>query len=52
MKLDAAIGWSIFVGAVGLVVYLVLLCRRRIDRIAQSGRSSPREIEKELRPGR
>ena len=52
MDWNAMVGWLVLAGAMGFIIYLVYWCRRTIDRIAESGRRSLREIVKELRAGR
>ena len=49
MDPNAIVGCVIVVLALGVLIYLVLWSRRRIDRIARNGFGTPRQIEKERR---
>jgi len=48
---DILLGCIIAGAALGLITYLVLWSRRTIDRIAERGSRSAREIVKERRHG-
>jgi len=48
MEIDAIIGIVAVLAALGLLTYLVLWSRRRINRIARNGFGSARALEKEL----
>ena len=48
METDAIVGCLIIAAAVGLLTFLVLASRRRIDRIGRRGYRSARDILKDL----
>ena len=50
--LDMVIGVTIVVCTLGLITFLVLWSRKRIERIARSGFGSAREIMKDEQHGR
>jgi len=52
MDNDAILGWMLVAGALSLITYLVLWSRRTINRIAERGLRSARQIVKELRGDR
>ena len=49
MDRDTILGCVVIVAALGFITYLVLWSRRTIDRIAESGLRTAREIVRELR---
>ena len=52
MDNDTILGWMFVAGALSLITYLVLWSRRTINRIAERGFRSARQIVKELRGDR
>jgi hypothetical protein len=47
MDLHTVLGCLLVAGSLGTILYLVLRSRRRIDRIAESGYRSARQIIKD-----